>query len=197
MNYKYRYLITVTLSVLLAYIIVEIARELFEYEAQIEIANIGLNKKFDTNAVLRFIFKEKYKYTQLKKDIPREVIEIISKAEKDTFKVGDKLDTNIYLSCVRIIGVEGFEKRLNFALINDTNCIIGYTCGGFVSHETIDFVKYKGTSKHLRYVPYGLITDTSELKEYMRWGFNNYMRDSAYFFDPLDDRMKKKRRSND
>jgi hypothetical protein len=120
------------------------------------------------NEALDFLKKKKYHYSISKSDIPDVVIDSISSINKEPFKIGDSTDMGkISFSDARLGNYE-YKRKLHFVLVNDTACLLAYTEGGLGTHDVVDYLKYKGEYKHVRYVTTDVLSDTIKLGNFLR-----------------------------
>ena len=125
------------------------------------------------NEVLDFLDKKEYKYSVNKSDIPVIVIDSISSLNKEPFKVGDNKDIGkISFSDARLLkkgeDIYEYKRKLHFVLISDTACLLAYTDGGVGTHDVIDYLKYKGQYRHIRYTTTDILSDTVKLSIFLR-----------------------------
>ncbi len=126
------------------------------------------------NEALVFLNKKEYKCSANKSDIPNIVIDSISSLNKEVFKIGDSNDTKkISFSDMRLLTEDGkdvyeYKRKLHFVLVSDTACLLVYTEGGVGTHDVVDYLKYKGEYKHVRYTTTDVLSDTVKLGIFLR-----------------------------
>ncbi|MGN6399453.1 MAG: hypothetical protein ACTHMD_03300 [Flavisolibacter sp.] len=92
---------------------------------------------------LGFLTSKNYIFSTSKSDLPVIVIDSLSRINSEAFEIGDSKTANkINLSNAWLDGHE-YKRKLHFALVSDTFCLISYTEGGIVSHDVVDYLKYK------------------------------------------------------
>jgi hypothetical protein len=128
------------------------------------------SKNNDINTVcnaLNFLKSKEYKISVHKRAIPSEVIDSLSRINKEEFKIGDITDTiNINLTDVFAEGGFEYNRKLNFTLVSDSFCLIAYRQGGRGVHDVVEFIKYKGNFYHENYKTTYNLNDTASLRNY-------------------------------
>lgn len=126
------------------------------------------------NEVLEFLERKDFRFSLYKRDIPDEVLKFYARINGGPFEFGDTNEVErINLSDLVLLNPDGsnpdlFNRRLYFILFNDSVCLLSYKQGGIGTHAVIDFVKYRGTFNHIRYVTFQEICDTVELGVFLR-----------------------------
>lgn len=130
--------------------------------------------KIIKSEALHFFNKKQYNYVETKLGLPFEIMDIISRINRHPIKMGDRSDKDqINFSDIHMINKHGkdeykYTSELHFALLGDTTCLIVYTKGGIGTHGVIDYIKYKGEFKHVRYVTAPFLRDTINLRDFLR-----------------------------
>ena len=116
---------------------------------------------------LQFLKARGYQYSTSKTAIPRIVLDSLRSFDKEKFNIGDETDSGkIDLGDAHVTEFY-YDKLLRAVLLNDSICMVTYEQGGFGSNDVVDFVKYKGKFKHLRYRTSDTLTDTLKLYKYL------------------------------
>jgi hypothetical protein len=127
------------------------------------------DKRHVSKDMLQFIESRNYTYSVMRSAIPTTVLKDINEHGNENFNVGDKADRDsgkAFQSCVDGGDFAGF---LNFVLVNDSTCLLGYTIGGYALHSIILFVQYGREFKLAKYDSWGMgtVEDTASLKRFV------------------------------
>jgi hypothetical protein len=120
------------------------------------------------NEILSFLNFKRYTFHTNKSEIPIIVIDSISSINKELFIIGDSLDIDKISFSDASLGTHEYKRKLKFALISDSICLIVYTEGGVGTHDVIDFMKYNRNYKHIRYMTNKISNDTVQLRNYLK-----------------------------
>ena len=131
---------------------------------------VSIHKKHTGgNETIVILEKEFYNYSTSKNDIPKIVIDSLSSLDGSPFKIGDHTDKGKFdFSDAHIEGENKYERELYFVLLSDSFCMLTYKQGGIGVHNVVDFLKYKGEFRHIRYRTLEDVSDTTLLKGFLQ-----------------------------
>jgi hypothetical protein len=116
---------------------------------------------------LTFLLLKGNLYSVKKVVIPNKVIDILSEIDHKHFEIGDLTDVGKFNFSDVCCSDYQYNKMLHFVILNDSICLIAYKEGGRGSYDVIDYVKFKGRIKHLRYKTTEKLNDTIKLRSYL------------------------------
>ncbi|RZK16939.1 MAG: hypothetical protein EOO56_18935 [Hymenobacter sp.] len=117
-----------------------------------------------TSPELDFLRVKKYRYITRVAAIPADALAAI----EDKAQLCDEASgIPINLSDVHIGDSKECTRKLNFALVGDTTCLIVYRQGGIGVHDEVYYVHYQGEYSFTNYSAYSL-DDTIRLRSFLR-----------------------------
>jgi hypothetical protein len=105
-----------------------------------------------------------YTYYESGKYIPRFIMDTLCRLEGSDFRIADrdnKLRVNLSDAWLDTLAT---NKRLRFALVGDSTCIIVYQEGGYGDHDVLYLFHYKDKLSYRKYLSSREIVDTAILK---------------------------------